>query len=164
MRLTLYHLPLSVLYEELQLPNIASVLKEEVARIVRRQFRSETENLKKASSRYRADIAALKRRIEALEKQISRLEQMAPKNIAPTTDKESEAKLRFKPQGVRAQRTRLGLSAPEMGALVGVSAQTIYNWEAGTSRPKAELLAVIAAVRKMGKREVRARLNQMQAE
>ena len=69
------------------MPNIASVLKEEIARLVRRQFRGETENLKKASSRYRSDIAALKRRIEALEKQISRLEKMVPKNVAPTADK-----------------------------------------------------------------------------
>lgn len=146
------------------MPNIASVLKEEIARLVRRQLRGETESLKKASSRYRSEIAALKRSIEALEKQISRLERMVPKKAAPTADKESETKLRFKPQGVRAQRTRLELSAREMGALVGVSAQTIYNWEAGTSRPKAEQLAVFAAVRKMGKREVKARLDQMQAD
>ncbi len=146
------------------MPNIASVLKEEITRLVRRQLRGETETLKKASSRYRTDIAALKRRIEALEKQIFRLEKMAPKKVAPTADKESETKLRFKSQGVRAQRTRLGLSAREMGALVGVSAQTIYNWEAGTTRPRAEQLAVIAAVRKMGKREVKARLDPMQAD
>jgi len=113
---------------------------------------------------YRSEIAALKRRIEALEKQISRLEKMAPKKAAPTANKESETKLRFKPQGVRAQRTRLGLSAPKMGALVGVSAQTICNWEAGTSRSRAEQLAVIAAVRKMGKREVKARLDQIQSD
>jgi len=146
------------------LPNIASVLKEEIARLVRRQLRGETENLKKASNRYRSEIAALKRRIETLEKQISRLERMGPKTAPSTADKETETKLRFKPQGVRAQRTRLELSAREMGALVGVSAQTIYNWEAGTSRPKAEQLAVFAAVRKMGKREVKARLDQMQAD
>jgi DNA-binding transcriptional regulator YiaG len=146
------------------LPNIASVLKEEIARLVRRQLRGETESLKKASSRYRSEIAALKRRIEALEKQISRLERMVPKKAAPAVDGKSESKLRFKPQGVRAQRTRLGLSASEMGALVGVSAQTIYNWEAGKSRPRAEQLSIISAVRKMGKREVKARLDQMQAD
>jgi DNA-binding transcriptional regulator YiaG len=147
-----------------KLPNIASVLKEEIARLVRRQLRGETENLKKASNRYRSEIAALKRRIETLEKRISRLERMGPKTVPSTADKETETKLRFKPQGVRAQRTRLELSAREMGALVGVSAQTIYIWVAGTSRPKAEQLAVFAAVRKMGKREVKARLDQMQAD
>ena len=146
------------------MPNIASVLKEEITRLVRRQLRGETESLKKASSRYRSEIAALKRRVDALERQISRLERMVPKKAAPVVDGESETKLRFKPQGVRAQRTRLELSAREMGALVGVSAQTIYNWEAGTSRPRAGQLAVIAAVRKMGKREVKVRLDQMQAD
>jgi DNA-binding transcriptional regulator YiaG len=145
------------------LPNIASVLKEEIARLVRRQLRSETESLKKASSRYRSEIAALKRRIDVLEKQVFRLERMVPKKAAPAIDEQSETKLRFKPQGVRAQRTRLGLSAADMGALVGVSAQTIYNWESGASRPRAEQLAAIAAVRKMGKREAKARLDQMQA-
>ena len=161
---SLYHLSLPVRHEEPQLPNIASVLKEEIARLVRRELRGETESLRKASSRYRADIAALNRRIECQEKQISRLERMLSKKAEPVIDGESETKLRFKPQGVRAQRTRLGLSAPEMGTLVGVSAQTIYNWEAGKSRPRAEQLAIIAAVRKMGKREVRARLDQMQAD
>lgn len=143
------------------MPNIASALKDEIARLVRRQLRGETESLKKASSRYRSEIASLKRRIDSLEKQISRLERMVPVKIAPIADREPETKLRFKPQGVRAQRTRLGLSAADMGTLVGVSAQTIYNWEAGVSRPRAEQLASIAAVRKIGKREVKARLEQM---
>lgn len=134
------------------------MLKEEIARLARRAMRGETESLKKASSRYRADIAALKRRIEAQEKQISRLERLLSKQDAPVSDAAAETKLRFKPQGVRAQRTRLGLSAAELGTLVGVSAQTIYNWEAGSTRPRAEQLAALAAVRTMGKREVRARL------
>lgn len=145
------------------MPNIASVLKEEIARLVRRQLRSETEGLKKASSHYRSEIAALKRRIEALEKQVACLEKMVPKKAAHAVEGESETKLRFKPQGVRTQRTRLDLSAAEMGALVGVSAQTIYNWEGGISRPRAEQLTIIAAVRKMGKREVKARLAERQA-
>lgn len=146
------------------MPNIASVLKEEIARLVRRELRGETESLKKASGRYRSEIVALKRRVEAQEKQISLLERMLPKKAEPAVGGESETKLRFKPQGVRAQRARLGLSAAGMGALVGVSAQTIYNWEAGTTRPRAEQLAAIAAVRKLGKREVKARLAQMKTD
>ncbi|MEW6025615.1 MAG: helix-turn-helix transcriptional regulator [Pseudomonadota bacterium] len=134
------------------------MLKEEITRLARRALRGETETLKKASSRYRSDIAALKRRIEAQEKQIARLEKMLSKVPEPADNAETETKLRFKPQGVRAQRTRLGLSAAELGALVGVSAQTIYNWETGSTRPRAEQLAALAAVRKMGKREARARL------
>lgn len=140
--------------------NIASVFKDEVARQVRRQLRGETESLKKASNRYRSDIAALKRRIDALEKQVSHLEKSAKANVPPAATEDPDTKLRFKPQGVRAQRTRLDLSAPELGSLLGVSAQTIYNWETGKTRPRPEQMSAIAAVRKMGKREARARLGQ----
>lgn len=89
---------------------------------------------------------------------------MIPKMAAPAIDKQPETKLRFKPQGIHAHRTRLGLSAADMGVLVGVSAKTIYNWEAGTTRPRAEQLTSIAAVRKMGKREVQARLEEIRAD
>jgi hypothetical protein len=34
----------------------------------------------------------------------------------------------------------------------------VYHWETGKSRPRAAQLAAIAAVRKLGKREVAARL------
>jgi len=39
-----------------------------------------------------------------------------------------------------------------------VSAQSVYHWEAGKSRPRAAQLTAIAAVRKLGKREVLSRL------
>jgi DNA-binding transcriptional regulator YiaG len=153
---------LPVLNEEPELSNIATVLKDEITRLIRKQLRSETEALKKASSRYRADIAAMKRRIESLEKQVARLEKLAPKKTAVTVDAETATKLRFRPEGFSALRKRLGLSAEKMGALIGVSGQTIYNWEGGT-HPKPEQLAMIAAVRKMGKREIMARLEQIGA-
>jgi len=41
---------------------------------------------------------------------------------------------------------------------VGVSAQTIYNWEAEKSRPRRQQLAAIASVRKLGKRQIQAQL------
>jgi DNA-binding transcriptional regulator YiaG len=94
---------------------------------------------------------------------ISHLEKSAKANVPPAAKEDPDTKLRFKPQGVRAQRTRLDLSAPELGSLLGVSAQTIYNWETGKTRPRAEQMSAIAAVRKMGKREVKARLDQLQA-
>src|SRR5437762_2853684 len=52
--------------------NIASVLKEEISRVARREIKRETSALKKASSAYRSDIAALKRRLQELERQLRR--------------------------------------------------------------------------------------------
>ena len=40
------------------MPNIATVLKDEISRIARKEIRSETAVVKKASAQYRRDIAA----------------------------------------------------------------------------------------------------------
>ena len=50
----------------------------------------------------------------------------------------------------------LGLSAAEVGVLLGTSAQSIYNWEQGKSRPRASHLPAIAALRNLGKRQAAA--------
>jgi DNA-binding transcriptional regulator YiaG len=59
---------------------------------------------------------------------------------------------------VKADRKRLGLSAESYALLVGVSAQTIYNWESGASKPRVAALAGWATVRGIGKREAHRRL------
>jgi len=50
-------------------------------------------------------------------------------------------------------RKKLALSAVQMGQLIGVSAQSIYHWEAGKSRPRASQLPAISAARKLTKQE-----------
>jgi DNA-binding transcriptional regulator YiaG len=139
------------------MPNIASVLKEEIVRLARREVRNETEGLKKASAQYRSDIAGLKRRVASLEKQASRLEKKAGKESAAKAD-ETAGRIRFSAKGLATKRQRLGLSAGELGALLGVSAQTVYNWEAGKSKPRAQQLPAIATLRSMGKRQAKAQL------
>ncbi len=143
------------------MPNIASALKEEIIRLARKELRSETERLKKASSQYRSDIAALKRRVEALEKQASHLEKKAKSSQQPMEASAGTVPVRFSAKGLASQRQRLGLAATEMGLLLGVSAQTIYNWETGKSRPRQQQLAAIAALRGLGKRQVKARLAEL---
>ena len=143
--------------------SFAEQLKSEIARIARKEVRAETRALKKANAQYRADIAALKRRLADLERglaQRGRLARGAGQRGAPETKAQaSEATgLRFRVAGFASLRKKLGLSAAEMGKLVGVSAQTVYHWETGKSRPRAAQLAAIAAVRKLGKRAVAQRL------
>ena len=142
------------------MPNIASALKEEIVRLARKELRSETERLKKASSQYRSDIAALKRRLEALEKQLSHFEKKSKSSQKLEVSGETTS-VRFSAKGLASQRQRLGLSAAEMGLLLDVSAQTIYNWEAGKSRPRQQQLAAIAALRGLGKRQVKSRLTEL---
>ena len=136
--------------------NIAAVLKDEIARIARKEIRAETEALKKSSARYRAEIAELKRRLAVLEKAANI---SAKKAVQPAEESgEAVEKVRFNPKGLRSHRERLELSAADMAKLLNVSAQTLYNWELGKTRPRASQLASIAAVRKMKKAEVEAAL------
>ena len=140
------------------MPDFMSVLKTEILRLARKEVRNETESLKKASAQYRSDIAALKRQVAALEKQAGRTEKRASKGLEPDGEGEASTKFRFSAKRMAAQRKKLGLSAGDMVTLLGVSAQTIYNWEAEKSRPRQQQLAAIAAVRKLGKRQIKARL------
>ena len=144
--------------------SFADQLKSEIARIARKELRAETRALKKANAQYRADIAALKRRLAETERAMARLAKGSGKAVARARSGSDDAEastaqgLRFRVAGFTNLRKKLDLSAADMGKLIGVSAQSVYHWEAGKSRPRASQLAAIAAVRKLGKREVAARL------
>jgi len=140
------------------MPNIASILKSEISRVARKEVRSETLALKKAIGAYRAEIAALKRRTQALEQELRRLGKSVPKAAPIVVDAQSSPKQRFSAKGLASQRKRLGLSADDIGLLVGASGQSVYNWEAGKARPRAHNLPALAALRTLGKKDAAAAL------
>ena len=138
------------------MPNVASVLNEQIRRLARREIKANTKTVKKATSHYRRDIAALKRQIAQLTKSVKGLEKQAPSQPQLPTAEVAGARLRV--DGLKAHRARLDLSAKDYGKLLGVSSLTVYNWEAGKSKPRRSLLPRIVAVRGIGKREAMERL------
>jgi len=140
--------------------NIAGVLRQEILRLSRKEIRSQTSALKKASVQYRRDIAELKRRAADLQRKLTPLEKQVLKNAPTRTEEVETDHVRFTAKGLRSQRKRLGLSAADYGRLVGVTGQSIYSWEQETSRPRKQQVARIAAIRHLGKKEARARLDQ----
>jgi DNA-binding transcriptional regulator YiaG len=144
------------------MPNLAVVLKDEVARLARKEIRKQTATLQKASVQYRRDIAALKRKAAGLERQVALLERgLAAQPAQESSPAEQKTNLRFTAKGLRSQRKRLGLSAGAYAKLVGVTAQSIYNWERGAARPRQSQIAVLATLRAIGKKEVKAKLAQL---
>ena len=143
------------------MPNIGSVLKDEIARVARKEQRAEITQLKKNVAQYRSQIAQLKRRMQALEQQVRRLARGAGRAAAAparSEDDDQGPSLRFSAKGLAAQRQRLGLSAASVAKILGVSALSVYKWESGKTRPRDKQLQAIAQLRKMGKREAMARL------
>lgn len=137
--------------------NFASVFKDQVTRIARQQARKEVAKLKKASAQHRRDLAALKRTIANLQKQIKSAGSQKQAHAAEIKPEALE-NVRFSARSVKAQRQKLGLSAKDFGKLVGVTALAIYNWEQGKSRPRDHHLANFIAIRGIGRREAYQRL------
>lgn len=145
------------------MPNLAVALKNEVTRLARKEIRAQMGATVKATAQHRRELAALKRRVQTLERELAKAERgNAPRRAAPAqTDAAGGGGYRFSPKHLRSTRARLGLSASDFGALVGVSGLTIYNWEQEKSRPREKNLAALAAARKLGKREAAKRLEAM---
>ncbi len=134
--------------------NVASVLKEEISRVARKEIRRETSSLKKSSTTHRSEIVALKRRVLELERLLRKLGR-AGESAKPAAANEDSVSpgTRFSAKSMAAQRRRLGLSAAECGLLIGASSQSIYNWEEGKARPRAQHLPAIFALRNLGRRQ-----------
>jgi DNA-binding transcriptional regulator YiaG len=142
--------------------NLGGVLREEIGRLSRREIRKAVESTKKATNQHRHSIAALKSQVAQLERQVAALvrtiARLQPAATAARGNGATTPKLRFSPKGLRAHRARLGLSAGDLGKLIGVSAQSVYNWELGHSVPHSAQLAKLGPLRSMGKREAARRL------
>jgi DNA-binding XRE family transcriptional regulator len=143
------------------MPNIGVLLKQEITRLARREVRAEVVATRKASTQYRRHIAALRRKVGTLERQVSQLQRRVVDKPASGATAGPERKMRFVAKGFKSQRNRLGLSAAEFGRLLGVSAQSVYNWEQGHTSPRAEQLGMIATRRGIGKREAQRLLEQL---
>jgi DNA-binding transcriptional regulator YiaG len=118
--------------------------------------------MRKATSQHRRDIAELKRTIAALQKEVAFLRKTEVKRGGKLQAPQGELEgTRFSSRSVRAQRKRLGLSQNDFGRLLGVSPQTVYNWENDEARPRDAAMAALVAVRKVGRREAKQRLEMM---
>ena len=140
------------------MPSIAAVFKQEITRLARKEVKAQTEATRKASAQYRRDIAQLKRRVAGLSKQVAHLEQQERRRAAKGAPATGVGGRRFSARGLKTHREKVGLSAADYSTLVGVTAQTIYSWEQGKSKPRDEQLAALVAVRELGKREALKRL------
>jgi len=143
------------------MPNIGTLLKEEISRLCRREIRRQVGPMRKASAAHRREIAALKRQVQDLDR---RAKSLAKRKTSVAVETSSDQRpMRFVAKGLSSMRTRLGLSAPELAQLIGVSGQSIYNWEQKKATPRKEQLAQLAGLRSLGKRDVRERLEAMKS-
>jgi len=139
------------------MPNIGLLLKNEIARLSRREIRKEVSPLRKAAAAHRREIAALKRAVATLDRRAKSLAKAASVKGGESAPSDSR-QTRFVAKGLVSLRKRLGLSAVELAQLLGVSMQSVYNWEHKKATPRREQVAAIAQLRGIGKKEAHQRL------
>ncbi len=139
------------------MPSIARVLNAEIQRLARREaealiapLAARLRNLEQTVREQRQQIAALQK---GLKKKPNK------KSVEPSIgDVPSEEQVRSTTKSMRTHRERLGLSQKELGALLGVSPLTIWNWETGKTVPRGKNRLAVAELRKWEKRAVQEKL------
>jgi len=139
------------------MPNLAHTLKQEIARIARKEVRADVTALRKASSAYRSEIAALKRSVKDLQVQLRATQRASARSVPVQSEAESlprpGRKRAFNAERLKAKRQALGLSQAQMAALLGISSLSQWKWESGQVTPRASKLARYFEVMAMGKRQ-----------
>ena len=144
------------------MPNIATILKDEISRVARKELRPVLDAVKKTAAAQRAEVAALRKRVHELERQIKAQARESRSRKVPTLPAAGPvgdaSGLRFRAAGMAKNRERLGLSARDFGLLIGATAQAVNALESGKLKPVGEQLAAIAGLRGAGKGDVAERL------
>ena len=140
---------------------LTKILRSEITRVAKREARWLVAPTRKSSIVAKQELVALRRRVAELERTVSNLKRSTKDVASVLKPVDAGRKIRFSARGVRVQRERLGMSAEDFGRLLGVSSQSIYNWEHGTAKPRSALLDKLAVVRAIGKREALARLRSL---
>jgi DNA-binding transcriptional regulator YiaG len=142
------------------MPNIGAVLKQEIQRLSARESRIQTESLRRAATAHRKQMSKMRAQMAALESQLASLQKSlkAATRATAAPEKPSKAVRPMRAAAIRAMRARLGITAAQLAKLVGVSDQSIYNWEHEKAKPMAAQAAALLALKVLGKRQVRERL------
>lgn len=142
------------------MPDIKQILNEEIRRLARKEVRSILQPLCK-------QLAEQKRLISELKKQVSDLNKRLPDTREKSVEKtveisgENVKKVRLNASGIVKIRTKLGLPQEKFAALLGVSGHTVSLWEIGKSSPRSSAKMAICALRKIGKKELKKKLAEL---
>ncbi|NQU75480.1 MAG: helix-turn-helix transcriptional regulator, partial [Planctomycetes bacterium] len=128
-----------------------------------------TEIVRLAKKEIRPLVTPLQRKVRSLVKQVRTLA-AANQRLIRLTAKLEDSRLEqighlsapeIELQGVRMSaglikklRLSLGLTQQQLALLIGVSAAAVQSWEQNVAKPGAENKAALAALRKLGRRDV----------
>lgn len=145
------------------MPDIAQVLKVEMRRLGRSEVLKEFEPLRKQVLELKEQLRDQRQRLGQLEKQLKQARSPARIPKLKAAREEDAGKARLGAASIRRHRLRLKLSQRELGVLLAVSTQTVVQWEAGRSAPRAQHRARLIQLRQLSRKEVKSLLEEASA-
>ena len=135
---------------------LEATIKSEIVRLAKREMR-------KTSVPLGRDVRLLKSTVSQLRKPVTTLERFAAqqqkelrkRKIPLEATPEEVKKSRFSPALIQSLRKSLGISQKELAILAGVTVGAAHLWEKAKFKPGDEKKAVMVALRKLGRRDVR---------
>jgi DNA-binding transcriptional regulator YiaG len=137
--------------------SIVNELKKEIIRLSRKEISKELVPVKRVNAAQRGLIANLRREVVALQKEVHTLRKAGSVAPAAVEAKPEQPGFWITGKGIKAIRKRLGISQVQLAKLVGVSDQTVVNWEKNEGKinlRRKETGVRLAELRSMNKRTV----------
>ena len=133
---------------------LLQTLNAEIERMVSKAIRE------KVSSKL-ADLSGLVKRVDALEKSVKALvPEKEPNALEIAAEKTDPKAVRLSGKQIRKIRTRLNMTQLQLARLLDVTMFSVNHWEMGKTSPRKEQRAKIAALRGIGKQELKAMLTE----
>ena len=144
---------------------LESTIKSEIERLAKREIHKVSVPLKRDVRSLKITVSQLRKAVLPLQRfAADQQKELAKREIRLEVSPEELKKSRFSPRLIKTLRKKLGITQKELAILVGVSLGAVHFWEIGKFTPKAEKKAALAALRKLGRTEVKKLLAQKTSE
>lgn len=144
------------------MPNLGTVLKEEIRRLARLEARALVKGLTAQNRKLKVSNRDLKTRVAALEKDVKALKATVDQFEVVEEAPEETEEIRISGKGIRSLRKKFKMSLAQFAELAGVTPASVYNWEKQNGvlrRLRGDTRKALAEIRGLGVREARARLS-----
>jgi DNA-binding transcriptional regulator YiaG len=135
---------------------LESTIKSEIGRLAKREIHKVSVPLKRDVQSLKITVSQLRKAVLPLQRfTADQKKELAKREVRLAVSPEELKKSRFSPRLIKTLRKKLGITQKELAILVGVSMPAVQSWEAGKFIPKTEKKAALAALRKLGRTEVK---------
>ncbi len=141
-----------------------ALIKSEIVRLAKREIRKIAMPLGRDVRTMKGTVSHLRKTVQEIERFVSRQKAVLENAQAPLEASQEEvAGARLSPFLIKRLRRRLGISQRALATLAGVTVGAVYQWETGKFKPRGEKKALLIALRKLRRREVKKLIEEKKA-